>query len=334
MGVCYALRESVKLALDIRDSTRANAQIDRIIEEQSRAADKLARRVFYPRVATRTFDWPNWDSPTPGRLWLGGESEIISLTSISSGGTSIATSAVKLYPSSGPPYTRLELDRSTATSFGLGATPQQDISITAVFAGQPLEEIQVATIAEDLDATETAVDVSSVARHGVGALLRCGTERMLVTDVTALDTGVNLGANLTDQRNAIAVSLSTTVNAPQVREIISIDGERMLVTDVIGTTAYVQRGHDGTVLAAHTSGADIYAYRTLTVERGALGTTATTHTSGDALLRWLPRPEGLVVAETLNQIEQEKSGYARVIGAGEGQRNASGARGTRLEAVE
>lgn len=325
MGVCYALRESVKLALDIKDSARANAQIDRIIEEQSRAADKLCRRVFHPRLMTQTFDWPSHDSPTPGRLWLGGHSEIATLNAITSGGQSIATSAVKLYPTYGPPYTRVELDQSTSVSFGLGATNQQDIAITAVFAGQAITESTVAALAEDLDTTETQVDVTTVDRCGVGAVLRVGTERMLVTDAAALDTGVNLAANITDQKNATAIPLSTTVNAPRVREVIAIDGERMLVTDVIGTTAYVTRAYDGTVLAAHTSGADIYAYRTLTVERGALGTTATTHTTGDSVLRWMPVAEGLVIAETLNQIEQEKTGYARVIGDGENQREARGA---------
>lgn len=324
----YCLRETVKLSVDIRDSARANAQIDRIIADVSRTIDKsLCRRVFYPRIETQKFDWPEDEGTPPWRRWLGGRSEIAELTSVSSGGVSIPTSAVILYPTYGPPYTRLELDRSSSASFSGAGTAQNAITVTAVFAGAPITEVTVATIAEDLDDSEPAVDVDGTAQLGVGALLRIGTERMMVTATSALDTGVNLGANITNQANAVTVPLSTTTNAPRVGEIIAIDAERMLVTDVIGINAFVQRAYDGTVIAAHTSGADIYACRTLTVQRGAVGTTATTHTSGAAVLRWLPPApvEGLAVAETLNQLEQERSAYARVIGAGENQREARGA---------
>lgn len=328
MGVPLCLRDSVKLAVDVKDSARANAQIDRIIADVSRVIERaLCRRVFYPRIETQSFDWPDPDRPTPWRLWLGGRSELVSVTSISSGGVAIPLSSVLLYPSYGPPYTRLELDRSAISTFAGADTPQNAITITGLFAGAPIDERTVATVIEALDATETGIDVDSAASVGPGALLRCGTERMLVTDATALATGVTLTGDITAQKNAIAVPLSTTVSAPQVREVIAIDGERMLVTDVIGTTAYVQRGYDGTPTAAHTTGAAIYAYRTLIVERGVLGTTAATHLTATPLLRWLPPSpvEGLAVAETLNQLEQERSAYARVIGTGDQQRESRGA---------
>jgi hypothetical protein len=328
MGVWYCTRESVKSAVDVRDSVRANAQIDRIIEDVSRGIENnTCRRVFHPRIMTQTWDWPDPDRPTPWRLWLGGKSELISVSAVSSGGVSIATSAIELYPTYGPPYTRLELDRATTATFSNSGTPQNAISVTGLFAGAPLDERSVGTIVEDLDTTETLIDVADVSSIGVGSLLRCDTERMIVTGSRALDTGVNLGANITAQANATAVTLSTTTLAPEPGEVITIDVERMLVLDRIGTTLSVQRAYDGTVLAAHTAPADIYAHRTLVVQRGVSGTTAATHTSGAALLRWYPPGpvEGLAVAEALNQLEQEKSAYARVVGSGEGQREARGA---------
>jgi hypothetical protein len=260
-------------------------------------------------------------------VWLGGQSELISVSAVSAGGVSIPTSSVLLYPTYGPPFTRLELDHAGTASFSTAGTPQQAISVTGVFGGAPIDERAVATLVEGLDDSETDIDVDSAASVGPGALLRCGTERMLVTESSALDTGVNLAGDIAAQKNAVAVPLSTTVGAPRTREVIAIGGERMLVTDVIGTTAYVQRGYDGTPTAAHTTGADIYAYRTLTVDRGVLGTTATTHLTAAPLLRWLPPSpvEGLAVAETLNQLEQERSAYARVIGTGDQQRESRGA---------
>jgi hypothetical protein len=328
MGVPLCLRDSVKLAVDVKDSARANAQIDRIIADVSRVIERsLCRRVFYPRIMTQTFDWPDPDRPTPWRLWLGGQSELASVSAVSAGGVSILTSAVKLYPTYGPPYTRLELDQSSTASFSTAGTYQQAISVTGVFAGAPLDESTVATLIEGLDDSETDIDVDAANTVGPGALIRIGTERMLVTGSSALDTGINLGSDIAAQMNATAVPLSTTVGAPRPLETIAIGAERMLVTDVIGSTAYVRRAYDGTPIAAHTTGADIYAYRTLTVERGVLGTTAATHPNGSLILRWLPPGpvQGLAVAETLNQLEQERSAYARVIGTGDQQRESRGA---------
>jgi hypothetical protein len=328
MGVWYCTRDDVKRAVDVKDSARANAQIDRIIEDVSRTIEEpLCHRVFYPRVATRRFDWPNDNSPTPWRIWLSGRSELLSITAITSGGLTVSPATVLLYPDDGPPYTSIEIDRSSSSSFDSGSTPQNSIVITGLY-GYSNDEITVGALAEALDATETAVDVTDAHLIGVGAVLRCDTERMIVTEKLALDTGVDVATTaLTAQMNNTTITLSTAVGAPTAGEMIIIDGERMMVNELISTTAYVTRAYDGTVLATHAIGANIYAYRTLIVERGALGTTAVTHTTATTLYRWKPPGpvEGLAVAETLGQLAQENSAYARVIGAGENQREARGA---------
>lgn len=325
--VWYAEREQVKAAVEVKNAARANAQIDRIIGESSRSVDKLCRRIFYPRLDTRTFDWPHIDRPTPGRLWLGGKSELIELLTLSSGGTAIDVDDVLLYPTSGPPYTRIELDQASSAAFGDGATPQQTISMYGLL-GHTDDADLVGALAEDLTSSETAVDVADSSIIGVGALLRCGDERMIVTEKTPLDTAVDVTApGMAAQMNAITVPMSSSVGAPTPGEMIIIDGERMLVVDVVGTNAYVQRAVDGSVLAAHTAGTSIYAYRTLTVTRGAVGTTKATHLTGATLTRWVPPDgvNGLVIAKSLTQLAQENSAYARVIGSGEGQREARGA---------
>lgn len=327
IGVWYATREQVKAAVDVKNSARANMQIDRAIAKQSRAVDLLCRRVFYPRLATRTFDWPHPDRPTPWRLWLGGDSELISLSSFHSGQTEIEISDLKLYPSSGPPYTRIELDQGSTSGWSGGTTYQQLLSIHGWLGWSDNAE-SVGTLAEDLDASETAVDVADGSVIGVGSLLRCDTERLTVIEKLPLDTGVDVAApGMTAQMNVITVPMSSAVNAPRAGEMIIIDGERMSVVDVVGTNAYVQRAVDGSVLAAHTVGTSIHAYRTLTVRRGEVGTTAATHTTGTALTRYVPPegPESYTIAASLNQIAQENSAYARVVGTGENQRESRGA---------
>jgi hypothetical protein len=117
-----------------------------------------------------------------------------------------------------------------------------------------------------------------------------------------------------------------TAGTITVGETLLVDSERMLVVDVAGTTLTVKRAWDGTVLAAHTSGADLYAPRTVTVTRGALGSTAATHTISTALTRHVvPGPvRELSVAETVNLLLQRQSGYARTVGSGDNVRESSG----------
>src|SRR5690606_22447868 len=55
----YTTRETVKAALDYKETARNDAQVDRAIESASRAVEGLLHRRFYPETATRYFDWPN-----------------------------------------------------------------------------------------------------------------------------------------------------------------------------------------------------------------------------------------------------------------------------------
>lgn len=154
---------------------------------------------------------------------------------------------------------------------------------------------------------------------------------MIVTGKTLSDTGQDLGGpGLAAQANAVTVPV-TTGSAYAVDEVILVDAERMLITDIAGNNLVVKRAWDGSVLAAHASGADIYAPRTLTVRRGVLGTEAAAHGQGEEIARH--EVPGLItdlcVALALNQTLQEGSGYARVSGSGENQKEFTG-RGIRL----
>ncbi len=62
------------------------------------------------------------------------------------------------------------------------------------------------------------------------------------------------------------------------------------------------------------------------MERGALGTTAATHNTATAVARHVVPAlvRDLAIAEAINQLQQETSGYARVIGEGENAREGTG----------
>ncbi|NGO68520.1 hypothetical protein [Streptomyces boncukensis] len=324
--VWYATREDVKGGLDYPEVARSNRMIDRAIEAASRDVEALTHREFTPTVDTREFNWPNQSYARSWRLWLN-QHELISVATLASGGTTISASDFFLEPSAdGPPYNRIEIDLSSSASFSAGDTHQQSIVITGLWGYRNNETTLGATV-EALDASETGVDVDgdTSAEAGVGSVLRVDDERIEVTGRAQLDTGQNLGGNLTASTSDQTVTVSDGTGYA-VGEVLLIDSERMLITDIAGNNLTVKRSWDGTTLAAHSSGADIFAPRTLTVTRGALGTTAATHSTSATVYRWDPPGpvRELVEALAMNTVLQKSSGYARTVGAGENQRESSG----------
>ncbi|MFE1192927.1 hypothetical protein ACFW6E_09015 [Streptomyces olivaceoviridis] len=323
----YATREEIKAELDVKETARSNTRIDRALADATEAVHGLCHRRFYPTVATRYFDWPSSQYRPSWRVWLD-ESELISLTSVTSGDVTIDPADVLLEPNrSGPPYTRLELNIGTSAAWGGGSTHQRDITITGLW-GYRNDETSLGATAEALDASETSIDVDAAtsAAVGVGSLLRIDSERVIVTGRTQLDTGQTLGgAGLTNINNSVTVTVQSG-GAFAAGETILIDGERMRVDDIASNTLIVTRAWDGSTIAAHSVGATIYAPRTLTVERGALGTTAATHALGAAVALWVPPGpvRQLCIAEALTDLLQGRSGYARTAGSGENERETSG----------
>lgn len=318
----YATREDVMRALDIKLTARTSGQIDRALQSASRSVDGLCHRRFYPQVASRSFNWPDSQYRPSWRLWLD-DSELISLTSITSGGQSIATGDVLLEPNrSGPPFNRVEINIGSSAAYGGGNTHQRDITITGLW-GYRDDETTAGVLAAALasaSASTLTVDGEASALCGVGAVLRVGAERMLVTGRTMADTGQTVGGTgLTAQANSVTLTV-TDGTAFAVDEVLLIDGERLLIVDIAGNTLVVQRAWDGSVLAAHAAGTGIYAARTLTVTRGALGTTATTHTDAAPVYRWDPPAlvRDLTIAEAVNRVSNEQGGYARTRKTGDG----------------
>lgn len=309
-GIWYATREDVMHALDVKESARNRHQIDQAVEAASRSIDSLCHRRFYPVVATRYYDWPMRPSGayTPWILRLN-NSELISLTSVSSGGHSIPLDDINLEPNrSGPPYSRMEIKLSTDAAYGGGATYQRDVTITGLW-GYRLTETTLGATTTALDATQTTVtvDAATSAVVGVGSVLRLDSERVLVTERRNASTGqtATIGGGKSDVTLTVADG-----TAYQVDEVLLLDAERMRINDIAGNVLSVERAFDGTVLAAHT-GATVYAPRTLVITRGALGTTADTHASATAVTRWDPPGliRQLVKAEAITQLTQERAGW-------------------------
>lgn len=326
VGIWYATREDVKSSLDIMETARNDSQVDRALENASRSVEGLTHRRFYPELTTRYFDWPNTQGAKPWRLWLD-SNELVSASVVTSGGTTIVSNDYFLRRSDDldePPYTFVEVDLASSASFGPGSTHQRSIAITGVY-GYTTTQTPAGALAEALDSSETLVDTTDSSLVGIGSLLLCESERMMVTGKSLLDTATITGAALTavNSDNIVGVNDGTAFH---IGEVITIGSERMRIIDIAGNNLIVKRAWDGSVLAAHNQAVTIYTPRRLTVERAALGTTAATHADTTALTRQVyPGPVvSLTAAYALNELLQESSGYARVAGSGDNQREFTG----------
>jgi hypothetical protein len=328
MGIWYCRREDVQRALDSEATARTNSQIDRQIEATSRDLERFLHRKFYPQAATRRFDWPDDQMGRSWRLWLN-QHEVYSLSSVTANGTVIAPADYYLEPvNDGPPYNRLEIDLTSSSAFDTGSTHQRDIVLAGIFAGADVVDDSIGSLSADLAASEsaTASVTFTSAEFGVGDLLLIGSERAVITAKTMVDSTQNLGANLTASNSDVTVPVSNGA-AFAVDVVLLIDSERMLVVDIAGNNLTVKRAWDGSVLAAHTSPADIYTLTGVELTRAQVGTALAAHLSGATIYQWqVPGPvRQLCIAEVLNTFEQERSAYARTVGSGDNERNASGA---------
>lgn len=324
-GFTYATREDVKNALDVLETSRADTQIDRVLRSSSDSIEGLLRRRFYPEKRTQTFDWPLWDNlnRSPWRLYLD-QHELISVETLVSGGETISASDYFLRPDDGPPFRRIEMDLAGAvSSFNSGDTHQRSISVTGTF-GYSADTDEAGLLDGGVNNLTTEITGSDGSLIGVGDLLLIGTERMVVQDRRFTASGATLGANVSQAgTNSITVSDGTLLN---YGETLLIGAERMLITDIVGNTVAVKRAWDGTALESHTSGDVVYVSRRFVVLRGALGTTATSHSDSDVIEKHSVPPlvRDLCIAEAMARLVQERTGYARTIGAGEGEREVRG----------
>ncbi len=127
-----------------------------------------------------------------------------------------------------------------------------------------------------------------------------------------MDTAQTILADLAASAAAESVSV-TTGSAYTIGEVLTVDSERMLIVDIAGNQLVVKRAWDGSTLAAHTTGAKVYAPRVLTVVRGVLGTTAATHLINAPIVKHMaPGPiRDLCLAEVVTMITGETSGYSQ-----------------------
>lgn len=319
----YSTREEVKRALDINQTARSDAQVDRAIEAARGDVEGLCHRRFYNVIATQYFDWPNFQRAYPWRIWFD-ERELadttVNVPVVTSGGNVITAGNILWGPwNYSPPFTFLELDRSKSGSFGQGSTPQKNVAVTGTFGYWDKQQAAGTLAVAMSDTTSTTATVSNSATIGVGDVLIVGSERMLVQDRAMADTSQAQQSGLTTAQASDVLLGVTTGSAYHIGENLQLDAEQVLVTSITGNSLTVKRAFNGTLLATHAS-AEIYAPRALTVTRGDLGSTAATHLQNATVnIQVIPSlVKELSLAEAINHVLQETTGYARSLPQGAG----------------
>ncbi len=319
----YTTRERVQAAAGF--TVRTEALVDRAIAAASRIIDGDTHRTFFPQTATRVFDWPPEQTARSWRLWLD-SSPIISMTSLTIAGTAATVGNFNLEPANeGPPFNLIEVDLSTAAAWSAGTTHQQAISIVGVWGWDDVTAT-AGTTSEDLTDSETDMSVTNGGLLGVGDLAIIASERMYVSEIEFEDVGKNTNSTVAAQVSDVSIPIETA-HGVIAGETIRINSEEMLVLALVGATSLtVVRAVNGSVLASHGSGDDVYADRLVTVERAVTGSTAASSSSGVAITRQVVTPliEQWCIAEAIVGLAQQGSAYARTAGAGDNQRETIG----------
>ena len=325
-SITYASREEVK---DAGFTAIQDQSVDRVLEAATRMIERTLGRKFYPTVATRYFNWPiePWGQP-PYRLWVDGD--LLSISAVTAGGSNITANCLLEPHRFGPPYNRIEIDRDSSASFEAG---QRAVAVTGRW-GYCEETAPIGTLVGDINNAVTTLVVSNSAHVGAGDLIFVDNEAMIVTDrAYAATTADSSGADALDSDNALTFDAGEGALL-NVGEVIEVESERMLITSIVGDLVTVKRAWDGTILAAHGDNIAVSVPRSLTVVRGAYGTTPAAHTSTAAITKNVA--PGLIrewcIAEAIVNLSQEGAAFGRTVGAGENERESSGAGLNRLAA--
>jgi hypothetical protein len=312
-GAYYASVQDVMAAQDFPETSRLLPQIKQALATATDFVASSLARDFFPLLETRKFDWPQEEVMPPWRLWLNAN-ELISVTSIVSGGISIPNANVILEPQySGPPYNRIETNLGSSSTFYAGNTWQQAVVITGVW-GFWANADAIGTLSSGINASVTSLTVSDSSRLGIGNVILIDSEYMIVTARTQVTTSQTLQTPLTAlvSNNIVAV---TTGSSYTIGETILLDSEQMQIVDIAANNLIVKRAFNGTVLATHT-GSTIFAPRSYTVVRGTLGTTAATHSSAATVSLHVipPAVQALTLAEAMWNLQGNMSAWQTSIG--------------------
>ena len=187
---CYATLAEYKTFVTSRGQTATtddtdDAVIEQILKSVSRYVDAQTGRWFFPRVETRYYSVPDSDSLDPRALPLDGDLlEVI--TVVNGDGVTIPSTEYTLRPRNTSPYLYIRL-KATSTYYWAtdSAGDYHDVIAISGIWGYHSRYSEAwrhdSALNEDLDSSETAIDMVDGTDYVVGDLIRFGNELSYVS---------------------------------------------------------------------------------------------------------------------------------------------------------
>lgn len=181
----YAKTRGVTAPTDTTD----DAVIDMMLEAASRRyEDDHDHLQFYPTVATKNFDIPNWTSR--GQLWFGETDSLVELLTLTNGdATTIAATEYDLLPANLYPKYGLAIKSGSDVDWEDDADGNtvQVIDVLGIWATHDRYTsdgwVLGSTLSEDLDTTELGFDLVSGTPFSAGQIIRIENEICIVSAV-------------------------------------------------------------------------------------------------------------------------------------------------------
>lgn len=218
----YCSRDALRERLGLTDTQRTdvNPALDRIIESVSRQIDAWCGRHFFVRAGTWTLTYPANRSRLGQMLLL--PFDLVAVTSLKTDSAGDRTYAAEwattdydLWPADAPyqsppaPYWGIARRAGGDYSF---PTSAHGVQIVGKRGYSEVLERSTATVAEAVDTSETAIDVSSGAALEVGQTILVDSEQMFITAISTNTPTVIRGVNGTTaaaHNNAAAIDIYT-----------------------------------------------------------------------------------------------------------------------------
>lgn len=172
----YATREALKVAAGWEADTD-DTLADRLIESHSGKVDELFHRHFFPRIATRRYDWPSRSQVSSSILWL--DADLLEVRTFTASGSAVSSDDYVLGPDDPDTEACDRIELESGVSFGTGG--QRSLVVDAIW-GYSRESAPVGALASALDDSATTVATTGLTAAGVGDLLLIGDEALIVTD--------------------------------------------------------------------------------------------------------------------------------------------------------